>query len=124
MIDPTAGPYLFDTSAAPSCTPMQWSGYAIARHHEVNISPVMVIERVRSDALLWRRATADRRSSIESCATGIFKAWGKWSRRNIRLIHNKAANFKPIRVAIERAPARFHRLGPLELIRCTSLAMQ
>ena len=38
------------------------------------------------------------------------------------LIHNNAADFEPVRSAIERSPARFPRLGPLELMRCTSLA--
>ncbi len=38
------------------------------------------------------------------------------------LIHNNAVDFEPVRSAIERSPARFPRLGPLELIRCTSLA--
>ena len=38
------------------------------------------------------------------------------------LIHNNAADFEPVRSAIERSPTRFPRLGPLELIRCTSLA--
>jgi predicted nucleic acid-binding protein len=38
------------------------------------------------------------------------------------LIHNNAADFEAIRSAIERSPERFPRLGPLELIRCGSLA--
>ena len=38
------------------------------------------------------------------------------------LIHNNAADFEAVRSAIERSPARFPRLGPLELIRCASLA--
>ena len=38
------------------------------------------------------------------------------------LIHNNAADFEPIRSAIERSPGRFPNLGPLELIRCASLA--
>jgi len=38
------------------------------------------------------------------------------------LIHNNAADFEPVRSAIERSPARFPRLGPLELMRCASLA--
>ena len=38
------------------------------------------------------------------------------------LIHNNAIDFESIRSAIESAPARFPTLGPLELIRCTSLA--
>jgi predicted nucleic acid-binding protein len=38
------------------------------------------------------------------------------------LIHNNASDFEAIRSAIERSPARFPGLGPLELIRCTLLA--
>ena len=38
------------------------------------------------------------------------------------LIHNNAADFESIRSAIERSPGRFPNLGPLELIRCASLA--
>jgi len=38
------------------------------------------------------------------------------------LIHNDAADFESIRGAIERFPRRFPQLGPLELIRCASLA--
>jgi predicted nucleic acid-binding protein len=38
------------------------------------------------------------------------------------LIHNNAADFEAVRSAIERSPARFPGLGPLELIRCASLA--
>jgi predicted nucleic acid-binding protein len=37
------------------------------------------------------------------------------------LIHNNAADFEPIRSAIELSPKRFPGLGPLELIRCASL---
>jgi predicted nucleic acid-binding protein len=37
------------------------------------------------------------------------------------LIHNNTADFEAIRSAIERSPARFPTLGPLGLIRCTSL---
>lgn len=38
------------------------------------------------------------------------------------LIHNNPADFETIRTAVELAPQRFPRLGPLELIRCGSLA--
>lgn len=38
------------------------------------------------------------------------------------LIHNNAGDFESIRSAIERSPQRFPNLGPLELIRCASLA--
>jgi predicted nucleic acid-binding protein len=38
------------------------------------------------------------------------------------LIHNNASDFEPVRSAIEQSPVLFPGLGPLELIRCTSLA--
>ena len=38
------------------------------------------------------------------------------------LIHNNPADFEAIRSAIERSPARFPRLGPLELLRSPALA--
>ncbi len=38
------------------------------------------------------------------------------------LIHNNAGDFEGIRSAIELSPERFPNLGPLELIRCASLA--
>jgi len=38
------------------------------------------------------------------------------------LIHNNPADFESIRSAIERAPGRFPKLGPLQPIRCASLA--
>jgi predicted nucleic acid-binding protein len=38
------------------------------------------------------------------------------------LVHNNAADFEAIRSGIECAPERFPRLGPLELLRCTSLS--
>jgi predicted nucleic acid-binding protein len=39
------------------------------------------------------------------------------------LVHNNAADFEAIRGGIECAPARFPRVGSLELIRCTALAV-
>jgi len=38
------------------------------------------------------------------------------------LVHNNPADFEAIRSAIERSPARFPGLGPLELLRCAALA--
>jgi len=37
------------------------------------------------------------------------------------LIHNNAGDFEAVRSAIERSPERFPGLGPLELMRCSSL---
>ncbi len=38
------------------------------------------------------------------------------------LIHRNPTDFEAIRSAIESAPERFPGLGPLELVRCDSLA--
>ncbi len=40
---------------------------------------------------------------------------------DLLLIHNNAADFETIRGAIERDPVRFPGLGPLKLIRCSSV---
>jgi len=40
----------------------------------------------------------------------------------VPLIHNNPEDFEAIRSAIERSPARFPGLGPLELLRCAALA--
>jgi len=40
----------------------------------------------------------------------------------LALVHNNAGDFEAIRSAVERSPERFPNLGPLELIRCLSLA--
>ena len=40
----------------------------------------------------------------------------------MKLIHNNPADFESIRSAIENSPRRFPKLGPLELVRCDSLA--
>lgn len=39
----------------------------------------------------------------------------------MRLIHNNTADFETIRTGIEQQAARFPKLGPLDLIRCTLL---
>jgi hypothetical protein len=41
---------------------------------------------------------------------------------NMPLIHNNPSDFETIRSALERSPARYTGLGPLELIWCASLA--
>jgi len=38
------------------------------------------------------------------------------------LVHNNPADFESIRSATERSPERFPNLGPLQLMRCASLA--
>jgi predicted nucleic acid-binding protein len=179
MVNPAAGPFLFDTSAeswlgrAERPEELEWMR-AYLFHYEVHISAVTVMERVRGYSLLWRRAEAGKRERIESARVAYLSTLGRIvpldgavavvageimalvpepptpprrshklteSRQErlarwrfdgviaatalvarLPLIHNNARDFEPIRSAIENAPARFPNLGPLELIRCASLA--
>lgn len=179
MINPAAGPFLFDTSAenwlgrAELPQVLAWMrGYLL--HHEIHISAVTVMERVRGYSLLWRRAAKDKRERIEVARVAYLTKAGRVvpvdavvavvageimallpdppspprrshqlmeSRQErlarwrfdtmiaatalvarLPLIHNNATDFESIRSAVERAPERFPNLGPLELIRCASLA--
>jgi predicted nucleic acid-binding protein len=179
MVNPAAGPFLFDTSAeswlgrAERSETLEWMrGYLL--HHEIHISAVTVMERVRGYSLLWRRAEERKRERIEAARVAYLTKLGRVvpldeaiavvageimallpepptpprrshqlmeSRQErlarwrfdemiaatalvarMPLIHNNASDFEPIRSAIEAAPERFPSLGPLELIRCTSLA--
>ncbi|HEV2686899.1 MAG TPA: type II toxin-antitoxin system VapC family toxin [Bryobacteraceae bacterium] len=179
MVNPAAGPFLFDTSAESwlgrSERPqvIEWMrGYLL--QHEIHISAVTVMERIRGYSLLWRRAGESRRARIESARLAYLRNLGRVvpleaaiavvageimamlpeppspprrshhlteSRQerlarwrfdgmiaatalvaNLPLIHNNAIDFESIRGAIESAPERFPNVGPLELIRCASLA--
>jgi predicted nucleic acid-binding protein len=178
LVDPAAGPFLFDTSAegwlarSRQREVWNWLGEYLSRH-QFEISAVTVLERVRGYSLLWRRAPEHRRPQIESARISYLNALGRvWpldgvaavvageimallpipptpprrshqlieSRQErlarwrfdamiaatalvagMPLIHNNAADFEPIRSAIEQSPTRFPGLGPLELIRCASL---
>jgi predicted nucleic acid-binding protein len=70
MIDPAAGPFLFDTSAE-SWLARQADQNAVTwlrrylRLHPVAISAVTVTERVRGYSMLWRRAAPQARERIE-----------------------------------------------------------
>ena len=143
-------------------------------HHEIHISALTVMERVRGYSLLWRRADHPKRERIEMARVAYLTNLGRVvpfdaavavvageivallpepptpprrshqfaeSRQErlarwrfdamiastalvsrLPLIHNNAADFERIRSAIENAPERFPNLGPLELVRCASLA--
>jgi len=178
MVLPASGPFLFDTSAeswlARGGDPQArvWMREYLS-HHQIQVSAVTLLERVRGYSLLWRRAQPERREGIEAARTAYLSGLGRvWPidsaiavvageimalapdpptppRRSHRLaesrqerlarwrfdgmiaatallvrmplVHNNAADFEHIRSAIERAPGRFPKLGPLELVRCTSL---
>lgn len=67
MVNPASGPFLFDTRAeswlasAARSEALDWMREYLS-HHEMHISAVTVMERVRGYSLLWRRAdgTASR----------------------------------------------------------------
>lgn len=71
MLDPTLGPYLFDTSAEgwfkrnDSEGARGWLRTYLMRH-AMHVSGVTVFERARAYALLWRQAAPERRDRIES----------------------------------------------------------
>jgi predicted nucleic acid-binding protein len=179
MVDPARGPFLFDTGAESwlgrSERPevVRWMREYLFRH-EVQVSAITVMERIRGYALLWRRAGGGNRERIETARLAYLASLGRVApvdgaiavvageitallpepptppRRShqmmesrqerlarwrfdgmiaatalvtrLALIHNNAADFEAIRGAIEQAPERFPNLGPLELIRCASLA--
>jgi predicted nucleic acid-binding protein len=81
MLAPTAGPFLFDTSAE------SWLGRAqdsILREwfrkylslYPVHVSAITVLERVRGFALLARRLPAERREAVEVARTVYLKELG------------------------------------------------
>lgn len=70
MVDPSSGPFLFDTSAESwlgradhSAIRAWWREYL--SFHQMHLSAVTVLERVRGYSLLWSRAAADQRERIE-----------------------------------------------------------
>lgn len=179
MIDPSAGPFLFDTSAegwlARNTRPdvVRWLHDYLGLH-QVSVSAITVAERIRGYSMLWRRAAPQARGRIEAARIAYLAQLGNVlpvdsavavvageisalipeaptpPRRSHRLaesrqerlarwrfdgfiaatalvagmplVHNNAGDFEAIRSAIEWAPERFPRLGPLELIRCSLLA--
>ena len=78
MIDPASGPFLFDASAeswlARSREPVVHNWMArYLQHHEVHVSVVTIAERIRGYALLWLRATEERRGAIETARVAYLK---------------------------------------------------
>lgn len=71
MVHPVSGPFLFDTSAESwlartgSVAVADWMREYLGRH-QVHVSAITVLERVRGYSLLWRRAPRDRRAHIEA----------------------------------------------------------
>jgi predicted nucleic acid-binding protein len=178
MVDPASGPFLFDTSAECWLARAEHSGAsdwmrAYLSHHEVHVSAVIVMERIRGYSLLWHGADRGRRGQIESARIAYLarpaRVWpcdsavavvaaelmaavpdpptpprrshklaesrqerlSRWRFdqmiaatalvSEMRLVHNNASDFEPVRMSVERVPERFPGLGPLDLIRFPAL---
>jgi predicted nucleic acid-binding protein len=82
MVDPASGPFLFDTSAeswlgrAERPGALDWMREYLA-HHEVHVSAVTVMERVRGYSLLWRRAEDSGRERIEAARVAYLTNLGR-----------------------------------------------
>lgn len=50
-------------------------GYLL--HHEIHVSALTVMERVRGYSLLWRRATDSKRESIEAARVAYLRNLGR-----------------------------------------------
>ena len=82
MVDPASGPFLFDTSAeswlarAGDRKTLAWLR-AYLSHHQMHVSAVTVMERVRGYSLVWRRAEPERRDSIEAARVAYIANLGR-----------------------------------------------
>jgi predicted nucleic acid-binding protein len=82
MVDPASGPFLFDTSAeswlarAGDGETLTWIR-AYLSHHQMHVSAVTVMERVRGYSLVWRRAEPERRDSIEAARVAYLANLGR-----------------------------------------------
>ena len=82
MVDPSSGPFLFDTSAESWLARPQkdrsrdWLLRHLA-HHPIYVSAVTVVERCRGYALLWRRAPQDRRVLIDASRVAYLNNLGE-----------------------------------------------
>jgi len=80
MVDPRSGPFLFDTSAESwlARTQSNWLREYLSLH-QLHISAITVLERSRGYSLLYRRASGDRKESIEArrfaYLSGLGRVW-------------------------------------------------
>ena len=82
MVDPAAGPFLFDTSAESWLLQNRVPAFRewitiYLRHYPVHVSAITVLERIRGYALLWHAAEPSRREHIESARVAYLQALGK-----------------------------------------------
>ena len=97
MVDPAAGPFLFDTSAegwlARNASPdvVRWL-YSYLGLHQCSVSPVTVTERVRGYSMLWRRSAPGARGRIEVARVALpgVMAYGSTEDEAIRKVKSIA----------------------------------
>jgi predicted nucleic acid-binding protein len=81
MVDPAAGPFLFDTSAegwlARNASPdvVRWL-HTYLGLHQVSVSAVTVTERIRGYSMLWRRTAPEARERIEAARVAYLSQLG------------------------------------------------
>ena len=82
MVAPASGPFLFDTSAeswlarSPDSMVRGWFREYLSIH-QVHVSAVTVIERIRGYALLSRHAQEQRREAIETARIAYLSELGR-----------------------------------------------
>jgi predicted nucleic acid-binding protein len=82
MVAPASGPFLFDTSAeswlarSDDAAVRGWFGDYLS-NHQVHVSAVTVVERIRGYALLSRRAQQNRREAIEVARVAYLSELGR-----------------------------------------------
>jgi predicted nucleic acid-binding protein len=82
MVTPASGPFLFDASAeswlarSPDSTVRGWFREYLSVH-QVHVSAVTVVERIRGYALLSRRAQEKRREAIDAARIAYLTELGR-----------------------------------------------
>ena len=82
MVHPNRGPFLFDTSAeswlarSERSEVLNWIREYLSRH-QIHISAVTVLERIRGYSLLWQRAGEEQREHIEKARIAYLDALGQ-----------------------------------------------
>ena len=82
MVDPASGPFLFDASAeswlarSRDAAVRKWLRAYLAQH-QLHVSSITVLERIRGYALLWRAARPERRVHIESARVAYLGELGR-----------------------------------------------
>lgn len=82
MVDPTSGPFLFETSAESwlnrSASPQvqRWVQEYRSRH-PVHVSAITLVERMRGYGFLWHRAATEKRDAVNHARLAYFKQLGR-----------------------------------------------